>query len=1120
MSAIRQVLRQILERRGLTYPDGRALYAYRLNAAELSILEDAVRSRLRFGGSWSRHDAAGICLMAAERFCRAHAGGPWKWETAGLAPDEVHGQRDILADAIRNTWRRELIRTTSGRRFILTLAREGGLPRRLLADNQSIIGHLLRAALTDRESLPTSVRTYELVGEHMAQLPASLRTDDVVQGLLSDLVDAVHKLRRSVPEVVEAEDPLSVLNARLPNWRYDLPLNMEDERASRLVSGLVAQLSVPSNSAPFDFAVRLLQSRQGWRIDRQLRLPQRVEADSLSRHFGIVGDLPGRTQLLLRTSDGLSAGVADLRLSGTAEVVRVHSLRRPTIPPHARAWFELVAASTRKWECHPAGGEALGDGPWVFPDRDDADWLGEGSLQTRADTVRVALPSGATLRVEGELQHLGSLGAAGELRKVVQLRGTLWVTTSGMADDAAFRIRTARPGGRESYHIEATCFTQLGSWGSEVMHGQPRAYALSSQTSDANAPSVRRDIAEEAIQMTRVGDIRGWSSPRPDLLGDLWVRVVEDGVLRLQRRVLRVPEGFHAEVTPLPGQGSGRVRLQGIGLDQVEVERVEGLVAKKHKEANGIRIDINCSEEAPVRVRLRLDFSNTPAFWVQVPFPARSLSIVGLDGTAVAPTDLVAVDRLLGLRAQATDPDYRARFMLLGRAGDMGWTVLHELRNEQSGWHSLPLVEVEDRLRLMLARAGHMDTEVKLALERLGGRRTPVLLRVAQYPRKLEPVRSVPLQVPLGLRLGQDDHETALRVELRPIGRPAAPAFLAEPYEDGWRWPTAAGQGKWLATCWEQDAGEPTVGARPLLITIIDDGVEPSVTAVPETLAAALDEPDQESRVESLTQVFNKMAGNADHPCWNLLQEHIDTLGTLPAPTFDVVVTLARHPDAVALAAIKQAATARLRGFATAMESLPFAWWLVPFSSWKRALFAHQRSVVGLAERFDFIDANKELHRMVKELMAQGGALETAARWLDHLLTPDSSVWAFLGDAAPTSLTAVYASFVRESVDRTWPSFTQPDAPCSWLHNLEFSKRDFEDLCVATFNGTHRDVVAAPVVAAWAAVRGAPLSAEQLIELRRLRAFEPEWFDYAWSMTSVRLWSRPAYRPLFGEETS
>lgn len=1105
MATISQVLRQIFERLGKPGPEmGWPLYRYRVTADELGQLQSAVQRIVRTSARWHPWEAAGIALLAAETLCRDHASGPWRWETAiGFETSPL--QNDDLIDALERYWGREVLRSGRGREVLWSLGREGGFPRKLMVAEEARFSRILRATLRDRERLPKSVLTIDLVGDHETGLPASLRVDGVRE-ILAELVDAVAELRK-LEGVAGSTEPIQLLNERNPKWRDALPLRFEDEQAEHLVRGLVRDAVQTAEADPFRFELRLEQTSTGFRVRRRLDLPAQVSAEVMKRAFG--GEIPARAQLLVVAEDGLSSTVATVVASGDAKQFRLRERRRPDLGHVRELHFELRSPGQQAlvW-CNPEGGAAPSDGePWVFGEDDQGAAIGVGSVNTRAPSVKVVVPSGWRLLPAAE--QIGIL-EEGQVVWRVSVETSLFPPS----EKDAFKVRPGVGQPNTGWRLEGQ-FEQVADRGSRVLKGTPQVLRQYNQ-------HTRRHSG--GLEYARVGDAGTWSALDPTVFGEIWLRVREDGVTCLRRRVIRVPSDF--EVSLHSAHRLGRIRVSSSRLAAVIAHDLpEGVKATSESRERAIDVRLEADNRPTGLVSLRIQLAHVRPFGIQVPMPLAGSSILGLDRGPVSSEDVLSVDRLLGIRAQAFDTaGTERRYHLIGRAfrpkdtdrslrEPIGrWMVLGELRTERSGWQALPLDEVVPSLRLMLAEAGHMDGEVCLDIEAVGGQsRSRTLARITQYPRVLNVVRAEGTkEIPLRIELEQAE-DIALDLDVRPIGEPAHAGLRALPIEGGWTWPEGARHdGAWLITAVESDAHEPVSGARPRMLTIREQAEPlPSATGVlAEAIAAT-----SKTRSAALAAAFKVLAEDPNDFGWNLVDAHLDTLDTLPAITYDAVVALAKCPDAMALATLRRAYAKRLSVLVPAMETLPFAWWAIPSHSWTSALQRMFASWTAIEPLIPGFSARDEIPKLIQALREEGGLFHWIAELLCEAVQPTSK-----HIALSAALEQDFDGLLRRGAERMWPGLADS------VQNLESEcerrgcrSKLLWSLVPQRMRDYRDDVTAAPILAAWAARKGQAFGVVELLAYRRIRAFDPDWFESAWGAAMLRFHADAEFSVYFSE---
>lgn len=465
MESILSILERVESRAGLSRHDGHPLYAYRLDEITLATLGKALRLEIARGRRLDGFACAGLCLFAAEYFCHTHTGGAWKWQPIFDAVGFDRGLQELyrmLGRGLRY-WGRPLLQSGSHREFLITMACEGGLPRKLLEREEQHLTRYLRRLLGDRERYVHTAAA-QLAERHDGVLPVSLR-NDTVRELCSRLVDEIAALRRGAGGAVD----VAGLDARDPGWRQRLPLRLDDDVAARLLQGLLREPAPAAGREPGLIRVEVALQEAPLRIVRRVLLPPEIDTAALAGMLGVsAADMPARMQLHVHCDDGGPQAVANATHFDAG--YRLVPLRRRGTAIESGGRLTLVAsAGTREiGRGVMDGGDALsGALPWVFAHDEDSEaqvMVGMGSLRTRRERVRVLVPAGAALALD-EDASVDELGAIAQPDgRVVVLRGGARVSMDG----ERYRVVTRAPEDTAQRYVLRGRHGNLGLGGSDV----------------------------------------------------------------------------------------------------------------------------------------------------------------------------------------------------------------------------------------------------------------------------------------------------------------------------------------------------------------------------------------------------------------------------------------------------------------------------------------------------------------------------------------------------------------------------------------------------------------------------------------------------------------------------
>ncbi|GAA3895298.1 STY4851/ECs_5259 family protein [Sphingomonas limnosediminicola] len=264
---------------GISSPDGRWLYQYKVSDESFRQLAKDVRA---LAGKQPLQDssvAAGLfVLWASEWFRRCHEGGVLRWQelehAIGLSRPQ-QAWRDTAKRGL-DAWGRPVISGASARYFLGTLAREGGFPAAAIKQEHrgwacEVLQSLVAALVLERA--PDEEVALELARSLAQKLPLAFSDEDFLV-LCADLALAITRLRMDAQEPASAAGiPVSAwLDVHRPDWRDGLPMRTDAPAAAALLDQLMLVKARPMARGELAASRILRLTAKGWEEALRLHL--------------------------------------------------------------------------------------------------------------------------------------------------------------------------------------------------------------------------------------------------------------------------------------------------------------------------------------------------------------------------------------------------------------------------------------------------------------------------------------------------------------------------------------------------------------------------------------------------------------------------------------------------------------------------------------------------------------------------------------------------------------------------------------------------------------------------------------------------------------------------------
>jgi len=1133
-------LNDLLEKRGLTQPDGRMLYEYRLSNEEYSSLHETIKFALDFGrldevAKRIRRFSALFVMYASEWWRRDYDGGAWRWtpiiQSFGGDPNAL--PTNVRTDCVVLGFAYWGHRPNGvGKKFFGSVVAQGGLPLKFIAHGRgkltSIMEHSIRLASRYRWD---NSQLIDSIAERSNELPDSLRRHEIFE-LIASMVTSILEIKQEFG-LSGVADPLAVLNNNDPVWRQRFPLPLDDQAAQALLTGLVKEAArQSSNSQLAIFTVERFLKTVGdrrYQLVSSLLCPQTVDADALATLFSLPSaeSLPRYFNLDLKLQS--REPFADGRQLLGSQIAKV------SLSPRKRIWSGLEACAENSLIlCGPngdlrenplslpGGGELLCDEPWVFVFRDGQYKLAAcGSARVPEDEALITLPNGWQIELAQDASSVdeGHCEINGCEIPLFRVQGDISIIN----DNLKYRIRTRQATNAiEVYVWEGRKF-HYPSTPSSIYIGTPKLYRYS-------ADGERARISSSDMKWFIAGSRTPVDDPSSSR-GPMDVVLFRDGENIARFRLVVIDSAAQTKFVSGPTSATGNILLDGWGNSDISVQPLSGLTTQVLASPNGYELLLDGGLIPPESITLELHWPKCLRdVRLKLPFPCSGGRFFDGTGGSLRDREVLPLKHIMGAKMRVFDrnPQQPKRYEI---AMTLKGTSLKEKKPVslgKDGSAEIRLIDLQPHIEILMGFSDSLDAVVEVALN--ANDSCVCSIQISRYEFHLVHLPPGRIGLPTkAIERLDTDRLSGIRMLAKPITSLDHDVIeMVQVCSEGvhtgvWRLdeldPRAS---PWLIYPDESSS----VYFRPTAwVSFAEHGEEAQALTGKCPLAQAMMASVTEERERQISDVLTCMAKDFSHDSWNLIDHLWKSFHHLPLSSLDVFRDLGGKPEVlVALMLRSQLSvddllelTRRLR------DELGLVWELTTIPMWEAAVksfWSYWKKILGidaaqasfpivLSDRFDALSSNVPSLKLMLDFVQY----EVINRKTDELsilweqsdkdsLAAARQLWSGSESLGNTLL------FVAHAQDANWPA-EKTFFESAWKGFVKSSDMKtqgvIEPIAKYLFWIRPSDfklaVANAPVLCALWAVTGVDQAwwndSKHRLALRKLRAFDPIWFEQA-----------------------
>lgn len=898
---------QYLNKRSLKKTDGRMLFRYKTSITEYQEIRQLFNDQINLlcGQHWkfnSREECALFVLYAAEWWRREYNGGAWKWTSIfeSLTQGKYQIDPQDRSEAIeRGMYAWKLPISSDGKKYFGTIVANGGLPLKMLAHGDGSISKLLLGATRKAQFLGWNEQDLKLhFKSHEQDLISHLRRSEI-HDLLASMVFSVLELRNEY-KLAGINNPVEVLEQRLPNWRDKFPISIdvEDTSIEPLLRGMVKEAArqvTVKISYPVIATRTLVKSsiENGYQLIMSLDSPKTMSLKSLAEAMGIDAEekIPHSFSIELLGDLRISLAQGRKRLGTNTNDVFLSSRPQRFINENATKEI-LLTIRTLGHDISPPSsipnGQCLEyDQPWCFIKQNETwTFLTVGSCKTRDESIIIAINKKTKISKinETKIEALGNLSGFENPMHFFKIQGMVEV----LFDNVSYTIQTSTNETREELIWKGKRF-EYPSIPFPVFYGLPRLYKI-------NEEGELHPISEKYIEWVCAKQ-NGEKIEKPrKYIGSLDAWLLSNG--RRQRRFRMAIIDSNALISMKSGANEfeGLISFQGWNTKSAHMEQ-EGITLEKTAAENTISLRLSsANEKPPTQVDIFIEWRpDLPLVQLTLPFPSAGGRFSKIDGTILSDNAQCSLNDLHNLRLQVFDqnPTSPKRYHLQIILGEQEKKKLIIPLNS-NGFGEIRFFEIESLLLSIFSQSDSLDAELKLYLIKNEVRIR--CLRLARYDisLKLEPrLKEISIDF---LQLKDVSIEKREQITLKAIPllkkEGMKPLCLTQISSEGaptgcWsveKLPTT--ERLWLIYSSE----ESSIQIRPMLWVseILDFERKKTLLSVTSyDLATAMEVPSQLERDKAITFAMKAMIIDWNKPCWKIIENQYPLLKHLPLNTLD-----------------------------------------------------------------------------------------------------------------------------------------------------------------------------------------------------------------------------------------
>ncbi|MEP1306532.1 MAG: STY4851/ECs_5259 family protein [Balneola sp.] len=920
--------------RGITKPTGENLYSYKLSKTEFQSLEGSyslwikIETQIRSVSNLVNEPLFNqlFVLYASEWWRRKYDGGPWSWEPIldelGIDPNDWSApKRSECVEKGFKAWGLGL-KNKTGKRFLGSVAIQGGLPMNLMAENHGSVSRVLHRVV---DLIPGTTIDPDLVFSWIKNLsyylPKTYQKEEIYE-LLTEVIMVIS----SIKQEAGSDNPSKILNEWQSNsdkWKNRFPILVSDDKTYKIIENLVKKVAESKCKVTSSFITleRHLDfhGEEDDRFNIKIQFNDSVTEESLNKSFNISEDESLDNYLFLEILCGNDNQEVSLRKLIGGDKYKFSEIVFGGFSGYDATKDVKVTLRDKRgnrWNNPELNLESLEDSmPWIFKIEEEGEslvFLGQGSCKVSGNKFVSVSHHNLMIKSEEPFECIGSILGQYEINKFTS------DSTFNNEEGEEFRIITKFTGDTEEIIMRGENLGSIFEMPSKAFRGVPSIF----RKKESGIETLFTDYR------WKMGD-RKFDSSSNSFCGPVYAVKKDGDYIRWKKKAAVIPDNSSEMMIRGLNAKSGVWKLKNWQIEKLEL--ITANVESSRRDNEQWYFEYKGESFTPETIQANIYWKgNTSPARIKLPFPTQGVRVFNKNSEEVEDGTLYSVTKTMGIRINLIPGDCKVvKLEIRSDSSSVPLKYIHFGDNETS--KQLRLLDYKSDFERLLSLSQDLDEVVYFNI--YFDDKKQFHIKIARYSFQLKKEEDrwyLPSEILAKVYIGHDKNHLSLKTQRLDV---PGVADIEVPHRESGHLvipEEVQSSGPWII----YTSKDSDLLMRPTYLNIGNTDTEPSTI---DDLESAIRISGKYERFDAIDDVLIDMTNDPDHTSWDTIARLANEYGHLPLNSLDVWSRAIYNHDFIAI--LMSGKLVLPDGFIDrfALE-LPFMFEFIPLKSFQKAV--------------------------------------------------------------------------------------------------------------------------------------------------------------------------------------